>query len=239
MIVFLSFTVSGCATRAAFMYSPSDTVAAELKNAPLPLKVAITPLSDARNHDNTNYGPLHLIPLVPYGSRHYDRPDAANRFISHASYNFRPSEDFAKAVMEEIKQNRFFEEVFLTQREREPGVDLIVTGTISDTLYSGTVISYGLSLYAPLLWLAGLPVGTAHNTVSLSLEMERASDNAVVWSCDVNGDWGKTVGLYYNWASDFEGYPLILRKGLHACMEKLAQDLQTKDVDHWTGKGTL
>ena len=135
-----------------------------------------------------------------------------------------------------MKQNRFFEEVFLTEREREPGVDLIVTGKITNTLYSGTIISYGLSLYGPLLWLTGLPVGTAHNTVSLSLQMDRPSDNATVWSCEVNGDWGKTVGLYYNWASDFDGYPLILRQGLHACMEKLADTIRTEDPDYWKGK---
>lgn len=221
------------------MYSPSDKVALEMKNAPLPLKVAITPLSDSRGHDNTNYGPLHLIPLVPYATRHYDRPDAANRFISAAAYNFRPSEDFARAVADEMKQNRLFEEVFLTQREHEPGVDLIVSGNITNTLYNGNIITYGLSVFGPWLWLTGLPVGTVQNTVSLTLEMDRTSDNAMVWSCEVNGDWGKTVGYYYNWASDFDGYPLILSQGLHSCMEKLAKDIRTKDLEYWKGKRRL
>jgi hypothetical protein len=239
VVVIISLTVGGCAKRAAFMYNPSEKVPGEVKNAPLPLKVSVTPFLDARGQNNTSYLPLDLIPLVPYASLHYDRPDASNRFIYHAAYNFRPSEDFARAVVDEMKQNHFFEEVFLTQREREPGVDLTVTGKIISTRYNAKVLSYGLSVYGRLLPLLGLPIGTTQNSISLILEMKRASDGVVVWSYEVNGEWGKTVGIYYNWAADFDGYPLILREGLHAGMEKLADDLRTKELDYWKGKSWL
>ena len=236
LVVIFSLTFTGCAKRAAFEYSPSEKVSTELKNAPLPLKVAVTSFLDARGQDNTSYLPLDLIPLVPYASMNYDRPDASNRFVYHAAYNFRPSEDFAKAVVDEMKQNHFFEEVFFTQREREPNVDLIVTGKIVNTRYHAKVLSYGLSIYGRLLPLIGLPIGNTQNSLSLFLEMRRASDNIVVWSYEVNGEWGKTVGIYYNWAADFDGYPLILREGLHAGMEKLADDLRTKELGYWKGK---
>jgi hypothetical protein len=114
-IISVFFLNTGCATRAAFTYTPSEKIMPEIKN-PLPLKVAVIPLEDLRGQDNTNYTLLYLIPLVPYASLHYDRPDGANRFLFHAAYNFRPSEDLAKAIVDEIKQNRFFDEVFYTQR---------------------------------------------------------------------------------------------------------------------------
>lgn len=239
LIVFLSLASSGCATRAAFIYSPGEKIAEQLKPVTLPLRIAVPPFLDMRSQDNISYRPLHLIPLVPYANIHYDRPDAANRFISHAAYNFRPSEDFAKALVAEVKQNRFFEEVFFTQREVEPGADLVLTGKIKNTQYNAKTISYGLSVYAPFAWLIGLPVGTAHNSLSLVLEMTRPSDGAVVWFYELNGESGKTIGLYYNWASDFDGYPMMLREGLHKAMEELAHDLQSKDLDYGKGKRSL
>jgi len=83
--------------------------------------------------------------------------------------------------VDEMKQDRFFEEVSYTEREREPGDDLIATGKIMDTRYSGKVITYGLSAFGTFLCYTGLPIGTAHNAVSHSLEMRRASDNVVIW----------------------------------------------------------
>lgn len=225
--------LTGCASRAAFVYKPSGTVATGTKA--LPLKVAVTNFEDVRQEENTNAVFTYLIPIVPFGSITYDRPDGANGFLFHASYNFRPSEDFAKAVATELKQNNYFDEVFVTQRQNEPNVDLIVTGRINEARYDGKLISYGLSAYGPLLWFLGLPAGTTHNAVSLTLEMKRASDKVVVWSHEVKGEWDKTVGLYYNWAADFDGYPLIMSEGLHKGMEKLASDIASKNIDYWKG----
>lgn len=233
VMVCLLGMLTGCASRASFVYKPSGAVASGMKS--LPLKVAVTNFEDRRQDENTNAVLLYLIPIVPFGSISYDRPDGANGYLFHASYNFRPSEDFAKAVVDELKQNNYFDEVFFTQRQNEPNVDLIVTGKINDTRYDGKLISYGLSVYGPLLWFLGLPSGTTHNAISLSLEMKRASDKVVVWSHEVTGEWGKTVGLYYNWAADFDGYPLILSEGLHKGMEKLASDISNKNIDYWKG----
>lgn len=233
LLVCLLSALTGCASRAAFVYRPSATVATGMKT--LPLKVAVTSFDDLRQQDNTNSVLLYLIPIVPFGSIAYDRPDAANGFLFHAAYNFRPSEDYAKAVVEELKQNSYFDEVFYTQRQHEPNVDLIVTGKINETRYDGKIFSYGLSVYGPNLWLLGLPAGTTHNAVNLSLEMKRATDNVVVWSHEVKGEWDKTVGLYYNWAADFDGYPLIISEGLHKGMEKLANDISNKNIDYWKG----
>jgi hypothetical protein len=233
MMVGLLSVLTGCASRAAFVYKPSSTVATGTKT--LPLKVAVTPFDDLRQQENTNAVLIYLLPVVPFGSISYDRPDGANGFLFHAAYNFRPSEDYAKAVVEELKQNNYFDEVFFTQRQNEPNVDLIVTGKINETRYDGTLISYGLSVYGPMLWFLGLPAGTTHNALSVTLEMRRASDKVVVWSHEVKGEWDKTVGLYYNWAADFDGYPLLMSEGLHKGMEKLANDISSKKIDYWKG----
>jgi hypothetical protein len=125
-LVVVAAFISGCgvATRATFIYSPGDNI--NTSNKKSPQKVAVLSLEDKRRQNNTNAVYLYLIPLMPYGTMEYDRPDEANGFMSYAAYNFKPSEDIAKAVVEEMKQNKIFEEVFYTQREYEPGVDMIV-----------------------------------------------------------------------------------------------------------------
>lgn len=224
---------TGCSSRAAFVYKPSAIVATG--KTTLPLKVAVTTFEDLRPNENFNAVLIYLIPIVPFGSISYDRPDGANGFMFHSSYNFRPSEDYAKALVDELKHNNYFEEVFFTQRHNEPNIDLIVTGKINETRYDGKMFSYGLTAYGPTLWFLGLPAGTTHNAINLSLEMKRTSDGVVVWTHEITGEWGKTVGLYYNWAADFDGFPLIISEGLHRGMEKLAKDITDKNIHYWRG----
>lgn len=113
--------VSGCASRAAFndQLSPRVTMAS---GTALPLRVAVLPFEDRRGQDNTASMLVYIVLLVPDGWINYDRPEAANGFVFHAAYNFRPSEDLVKAAVEALRQNQFFTEAFFTQREHEPGV---------------------------------------------------------------------------------------------------------------------
>jgi hypothetical protein len=50
--------------------------------------------------------------------------------------------------------------------------------------------------------------------------------------------WGKTVGLYYNFAADFDGFPLILQDGLHDGMKQLETLVRTQPISYWTGTQT-
>jgi hypothetical protein len=224
--VVIALLASGCASRGAFVYEPGDIV--NVDNKKLPFKVAVMPLTDKRQHENSNAVFLYLIPLMPFGMLNYDRPDTANGYTTHASYNFRPTEDLAKATVEELKQNKFFEEVFFTQREKEPGIDMIMSGELRDTKYKSKLITYGLSVEGPLLWFVGLPSSYVTNSVDFSLQLKRVSDGVVVWSHDVKAEWDKTAGLYYNWGTEFDGYPLMVKNGLVEGMKKLAKEISEK-----------
>lgn len=204
--------VSGCASKAAFSYKPSENQ--EKSSEKLPLRVAVMPFEDLRGESNTNAAIAYLIPLMPFGPINYDRPDGANGYLFHSSYNFRPSEDLAKATIDEFKSKNVFEEIFLTQREKEPNIDMLMTGVIRETKYNGKIISYGLSAYGPLLWFIGLPAGHVTNTLDFSIELKRVSDGEIVWKHDVKKECSKVSGLYYNWATEFDCYPTMLREGL-------------------------
>jgi hypothetical protein len=227
--VALAFALFGCATRGAFVYEPASIV--NINKIKLPYKVAVMPLEDKRKLENTNARLLYLIPLMPYGTLEYNRPDTANGYTTHVSYNFRPAEDFAKATVDELKRNNFFEEVFFTQREKEPGIDLIMTGEILDTKYDAKLISYGLSVYGPTLWFVGLPASYVTNSVDFTLQLKRVSDGTVVWKHEVKGFWDKTTGLYYNWGTEFDGFTLIVKNGLEDGMKNIAKEISEKGPD--------
>lgn len=231
----VGMAASGCASRAAFIYTPGPIVT--VSSPPLPLHVAVLPFEDRRGDQNTNAVLLYLIPLMPFGWIDYDRPDAANGFLFHESYNFRPPEDLARAAVSELQQDNFFAEVFFTERAHEPNIDLVLSGRIEQASYDAKIISYGLSVEGPLLWFFGLPAGTTHNGLRLTIELKNARDSQSppLWSYTVAGDWGATVGLYYNWAADFDGLPLILKDGLHKAMTDLAAQLQSKPPTYWRG----
>jgi hypothetical protein len=216
--------VTGCASRAAFNYKPSDVSLNQKEK--LPLKVAVMPFEDKRGDSNTNASLLYLFPLMPFGPIDYDRPDGANGYLFHSSYNFRPSEDLAKAAIEEFKANNIFDEIFLTQRENEQNIDMLMTGVIRETDYNGKIISYGLSAYGPLLWFIGLPAGHITNTLDFSMQLKRVSDGKIVWMHDIKKECSRVSGLYYNWAADFDCYPLMLKEGLAEGVEKLLKEIE-------------
>ncbi|MFH1049714.1 MAG: hypothetical protein V1779_02150 [bacterium] len=221
--LFVFIGISGCATKAAFIYETGTNL--NLTKNKKPLTIAVIPLIDLRKTDNHNYSLLGFIPLVPFGWFEYNRPEAANGFLFQQSFNFRPSEDIAKAIVSELQVNQLFEEVFFTFREKEPNVDYFLTGELYSTYWDGSLITYCLSSYGSLLWLVGLPVGTVNNELSLKLFLRKSSNWEVVWSDEIKGNYGKTVGFYYNWASDFDGYSEILKKGLNESLKKLALKL--------------
>jgi hypothetical protein len=44
-------------------------------------------------------------------------------------YQVRPGEDLAKAVVAELRVANLFAEVFYTERERDPSIDLLLQGS--------------------------------------------------------------------------------------------------------------
>jgi hypothetical protein len=233
-VVALAVLLSGCASRAAFIYTSSEKLA-NCPEKPLALKVAVMPFEDVRGQKNTNAFLLGLIPFMPFGTITYERPDAANGFMYHGAYNFRPADDYAKATVEELKQNKFFDEVFFSQREKEPGIDLVMNGKIIVTSYDAKNFSYMVGPYGAYLWLLGLPASSTNNNIDINLTLKRATDGVELWHHKIKKDWHMVGGIYYNWGSDFDGYPLMMQEGLHEGMESLLKQIKEKDISYWKG----
>jgi len=235
MVLLLGAASYGCG-RGVATYTYKAGPDLKLQASQKPLRVAVVPFKDLRGKENSAWRVDRLkfyIPLVPYVPVKYERPGLAVGYIAYVAYHFRPTEDLAKSVVKELETNDLFEAFLVSTAGDQPNVDFFLTGEIHDTTYSSKMISYGLSIFGPLLWLVGLPAGTVQNSLSLDLTLRTAPDGETVWSHRINGDWSKSISPYYNIYAEFDGYPIIMQAGLREGIKDLAAELQKKDVFPW------
>ena len=197
--IVLILSCAGCATQRGWRYSAD----AEKHRTPLINKtVAVTPFKDARPDKNNNALMMYLVPIVPVGWCDYSTPEGGSmKLNSSPVWLFRPTEDLAKAAAEELQASGIFKEVFYTQRGSDG--DLEFLGTVNSTRYSGTVISYGLSAYGPLLWLFGLPCGSVENDLAVEFRIVDHSNNRL-WSNKYTRSYKKSPIFIYSLPSDFQ-----------------------------------
>ena len=183
--------ISGCATQRAWVYKAEPPVSM----APMINKsVAVRPLSDERENINRNAWLMYLIPLMPFGWQDLKTPEGVQMHISSGLWLFKPTEDFAKAIAEELNNSGIFKEVFFTNRPSEG--DLIFKGEIKSTDYDGKMITYCLSVYGPTLWLIGLPASHVENVLALSLQLVDSKTNEVLWQGTYEKREGHTSWIY-------------------------------------------
>lgn len=231
LLLFAAVTssVAGCASNAGWTYRPNPP---QLTAAQVPLTLAVERFKDRRGTENTTHLWMCIIPLIPYCTAAYERPDTANRFLTVAAYNFRPDSDLANAAALEIRQDGIFHEVYVTDRSMDPGAQLILRGTIINTNWDGTGYSYLVGPYASIIWVLGAPIGTAYNTLKVRLELVRQSDGALLWSDDIDQSYSKTEGAYYNYSMDF-GYPAMFRAGMKQAVASLEQYVASQPQSFW------
>lgn len=227
--VALGSILAGCSTKAGWQYQPSATRVAA---APLPVTVAVEHFQDQRGTENSRYFWVCVIPLVPYCTSDYKRPENANGFLTEASYNFRPSDDLAQATSAELRQAGLFREVYVTDRTADPNAQLAIRGNITSTDWNGTAYSYLIGPYAGLFYILGLPMGTVQDTLTLRLELVDNSNGQVLWTHDINQSYAMTEGLYYNYAEDF-GYPQMFRDGITPAIASLESFIATQPPGNW------
>lgn len=222
----LSLTLAGCNTQAKWTYPLDPSVLYRSSAAPRSdLVVAVFPFKEARPVTNRSATFLiYLIPLAPYGFVDYERPEAARMFNTIASYQLQLDEDFGKAATRSFEESRLFRRVYFTLGGEIREADLILRGTAQHTTYNGKVITYGLSVFGPLLWFFGLPAGTSTNLVDITLSLTDRDDREL-WSYAFSRDDTITQGLYYNWGNDCLQFASLMETAMNGALENLAREL--------------
>ena len=154
MILIAILFMSGCASSGQSWKYTSNTrqYSKPISN----LTLAVPNLQDKRKNKNSQNVMLALLPLVPYGSVNMQVPDG--QFI-------KPTEDFSKAIAEEISNAAIFKEALYTNKLSDS--DLFLEGTLYSSKLKDTVTFYGLSLPGDLLWILGAPTGKATNKITI------------------------------------------------------------------------
>jgi hypothetical protein len=138
---------------------------------------------------------------MPFGWQELNVPEGFQGHITSTAWLWKPNEDIAKSVAEELDKSHLFKEVFFTHKASDG--DIILEGAIKSTKYNGKILSYGLSIEGPLLWLIGLPSGTFNNELILDFKLKDKKNNAVLWEKDYKQSISNTAWIY-NMPSDFE-----------------------------------
>lgn len=206
LIMLAVLLCSGCATQKSWVYSPNSyegTRTSKEKTA------VILPFKDGRANINSNKILLYLIPLFPFGSADYDIPEGAQMHVNSGLWtNYKPTEDFSKALSEELSNAKLFKEAYFDYKKGTG--DIIISGTIISTRYIGKIISYGLSVYGPLLWFFGLPASSVNNDLSIELSCIDAKTDKLLFTKTYTANPYSSIGWIYSLPSDFN-YPIMLK----------------------------
>lgn len=234
LIVLVSLTalVTGCGTTAKFVYPADGHNLVRFSAGPTyQRRVAVTPFEDMRGDRNvaSTYF-LYLIPLMPFGYGEYERPDAARMFNTINEFDFDASEDLAKAAAFSLKKSGLFTDAFFTYGGDKDKADLLLEGEMLSTTYRGTLWTYGLSVYGPLLWFLGLPAGTSNNDLKLWLKVTDLTTGNRVWEKNYEVNHKIVQGLYYRFGHDVKGYSYLMQEIMNDVINDINREFQKQDI---------
>jgi hypothetical protein len=215
-----------------------DNSSAEKNYTPI---LAVTPLAEKRGNLKS-YGSVYkyLVPLVPYGTIRYERPDQAKMFNTPSEFEFNMSENLVKLLIDAVKKSGLFDNVILTPTPLESKADLILSGDMQSTLYEGKTYSYGLSFFGPALWCLGLPAGSSHKKLTIGLYLKKKDTGEEIWSYRINKEKTVIQGLYHNWGKDVNSFAALMDEGVRGAITDMrlkltaipAENLKVKEQEH-------
>lgn len=197
--------LTGCATQKAWVYTP----ATHSNNQRLSHKTAVVvPFIDKRENKNRNMSLMYMVPLMPWGWMNLEVPEGLAMHMNSGLWtNYRPTEDYAKALASELESANIFSESYFDFKKGDS--DYIIKGEIITTKYGARMISYGLSVYGPLLWFFGLPATTTSNDLSIALSCVSSSTGEVLFSKEYTALTSKQISSIYNLKNDFNYSELL------------------------------
>ncbi len=197
----------GCATQRSWVYHPNQK---SLDNIVKTDKTVVTmPFKDKRDNENINHVLLYMVPLALYGSQDFSVPEGSQMHITSGLWiNYKPTEDFAKALAEELQGIGLFKEAYFDFKSGN--ANYVIQGTILNTDYNGKIFSYCLSVYGPILWFIGFPNATVENNLEIELTCTDTSSGNTVLTKRYKAEPVSNVSWIYHMSNDFN-YPEMLQ----------------------------
>jgi len=215
LIAIVTAITTGCSTQQTWSYHPNSYPAAAASTGK---KVAVLPFEDDRANKNDNMAMIALLPVLPYGWEDLSTPEGVNQHINSGLWvNFKPTEDFPKAVADDLRNTGLFSDAYFSyQRE---GSDYAVEGKILSTQYDGKMITYCLGCYGVYLWMVGFPAGVTENDLSVELSLVNSSSNEKVFSKTYTATPRKQTSWIYYMKSDFNYAEMMAEVNSNFCRD--------------------
>lgn len=219
---------AGCTSIAPFGYSEAQEPMTSF-GGPEAKSVAVLPFRDGRNTEQSESGSFYfgLFPLMPYGFLDKPFPERSDDFVSLGRFHFDPAEDLAAASIMSLKASKLFDQVSAARSAAKAGdVEFLWRGTLTDSTYSGALLTYGITYFAaPVLWAVGAPEGVSRNTLGVRFELVETATGNVVWSYDYLGSDRIVHWIYARVGKDTSLYPELMRRAMNRALADLARKL--------------
>jgi len=224
----LAIGAAGCGTTGKFVYPANmSTLYRARESAALDKTVAVLPFDDYRADDNSSWFPMYLLPLCPFGWCDYERPDAASQFPTILSYDVTPAEDLGKATAVSLRQSGMFKDAFFTMGGEKDRGDFIFTGQIKEMRYRGKMVTYGLSVYGPILWVIGFPAATSETVLAVEFKLKNR-EGRVIWEYSVDrSDW-IIQWLYYKMGYDCKAFAHMYQQAMNDALSGMSQTIRER-----------
>ena len=191
-------SLAGCFTSYGKWTYPSGRYPQTTSPRPAPVFVLVEPLIDHRGAENLSYMAWSYVPLMPYGWKNFDRPEAVVHSEDTTDYHADPCIDLPRSIVVELQRQRLVERVEFTPDFRSGfGETHRLRGVLRAFRLDETRWTYGLSIYAPAAWALGLPMGESWNEFCVDLELTEVASGRVVWSESVFDADCWLEGYYY------------------------------------------
>jgi len=215
LLILSVLMTAGCANQKAWVYRANSYPPAPGSSGK---KIAVLAYDDARENKNSNAVMMYMIPLMPVGWQDLSAPEGTQMHITSGMWlNYKPTEDYPKALAEDLRKTGVFADAYFTFRKEDS--DYAVTGKILSTKYKGCVISYGLSVYGPLLWLIGFPAASTSNDLSVELTLTDTKIEKALLTKVYHATPRKDISWLYVMKDDFNYAEMLAEVNKQFCLD--------------------
>lgn len=223
--------IAGCTNIATFNYRAAPEPMVSFPAPPKPASVAVLPFLDQRSRkslqqltpaaDSGSFY-LGLIPLMPYGYVKKPYPENSDDFVSLGRFHFDPVRELATASALSLEASNLFSRVEQANSAEEAGTDYIWRGTVTNTYYSGALLTYCMTYFAsPALWALGAPEGVSRNALGVEFALVERKTGDVVWQYRFDGEDFLIHWIYARVGKDVSLYPVLMRQAMNGALVNL------------------
>ncbi|WP_367898476.1 hypothetical protein AB3N61_03355 [Leptospira sp. WS58.C1] len=221
LLLFAIFYFAACATSQSWVYRPEakNFSANKLTNE----SIAVLPFDDARPNENVNRGGFAFLPLMPFGWITYQIPDGQQNHITSGLWvNYKPVDDFGKALASELENAGLFKESSF--ESRKGNFRYVIQGSILNTELHAKIFSYGLSIFYIYLWILPVPSVYISSEMQVELSLLDTKTNKAVFSKKYSAPTETGLGIgFYHFPNDFKHSDM-----LKYCYKEFIQDLRSQ-----------